>query len=220
MMTLLDWVKSLHNPETFALWLSQSGLLIITLIIFAETGLFFGFFLPGDSLIITAGVFANPANPNPIAGLDIRMFALVLTITAILGDQLGYFLGRKTGEIIFERKDGVLFKKKYLHQAKAFYDQYGIAAIIACRFVPILRTFVPFVAGVARMNYNRYLKWDILGGFVWINSMLAIGYFLGQTAFANRLDKVIVLVVFVSVIPMLIGILRKIVSKEKTHGSV
>jgi membrane-associated protein len=215
MTHLLEWVKSLHNPETFALWLSQGGLVVITLIIFAETGLLLGFFLPGDSLLITAGVFANPANPNHIAGIEIWMLALVLTVTAILGDQVGYWLGRKTGELIFEKEDGLFFKKKYLLQAKAFYDRYGRAAIVACRFVPILRTFVPFVAGVTKMNYTRYVKWDVFGGFLWINSMLWIGYFLGQTEFANRLDKVIVLVIFVSTIPMLVGALKKMTAKTK-----
>ena len=220
-MVLIDWIKSLHNPETFALWLSQGGLAIITLIIFAETGLLLGFFLPGDSLLITAGVFANPLNPNHIVGVDVGLLALVLTVTAILGDQVGYFLGRKAGEVIFERKDGFFFKKKYLLEAKAFYDRYGIAAIIACRFVPILRTFVPFVAGITRMEYSRFFKWDILGGALWINSMLALGYFLGQTGFANRLDKVIVLVIFVSTVPMIIGALRKMTAlKGKKHESV
>lgn len=221
MMELLDWVKSLHHPETFALWLSQGGVYLIALIIFAETGLLLGFFLPGDSLLITAGVFSNPSNPNHIAGIDLASLALVLTVVAIIGDQVGYFLGRKTGEVIFDRKDGVFFKKKYLIQAKAFYDRYGIAAIIACRFVPILRTFVPFVAGVTRMDYPRFLKFDILGGALWINSMLCIGYFLGQTEFANRLDKVIVLVVIVSLIPMAVGILRKMFdAKGKNHESL
>ena len=221
MSTLLEWVKSLHNPETFAMWLSQGGILIITAIIFAETGLLFGFFLPGDSLLITAGVFANPANPNHIGGINIGLLALVLSVTAILGDQVGYFLGRKTGDMVFKRKDGILFKKKYLHDAKSFYDRYGVAAIIACRFVPILRTFVPFVAGVARMDYPRFFKWDILGGSLWINSMLFIGYFLGQTQFANRLDKVVVLVVFVSTVPMMIGAAKRMMaSKGKKHESV
>ena len=152
MATLFDWIKSLHRPETFAIWLSQGGLYLIACIIFAETGLLFGFFLPGDSLLITAGVFSNPLNPNHIAGIDLAPLMLVLSTVAILGDQLGYYFGRKTGEVVFARKDGIFFKKKYVLQAKSFYDRYGVAALIACRFIPILRTFVPFVAGVARME--------------------------------------------------------------------
>ena len=219
MHALFDWIKSLHSPETFARWLSEGGLYLITLIIFAETGLLLGFFLPGDSLLITAGVFSNPANPNHIEGISALSLAAVLTVTAILGDQVGYFLGRKTGEVVFTKNDGLFFKKKYVHDAKGFYDRYGVAAIIGCRFVPILRTFVPFVAGVAKMEYRRFLKWDILGGTLWINSMIIIGYYLGQTEFANRLDKVIVLVILVSVIPIAIGAVKKIL-KGKAHESV
>ena len=218
-MLILDWLKSLHRPETFALWLSQGGIYIIASIIFAETGLLFGFFLPGDSLLITAGVFSNPLNPNHLPGITLLPLMLVLTLVAILGDQLGYFLGRKTGDVVFTKEDGVFFKKKYVLQARAFYEQYGVAALIACRFIPILRTFVPFIAGVGRMEYKRFLKWDIVGGSVWINSLLLIGYFLGQTEFANRLDKVIVLVIFVSVLPMVIGAAKKALEGKK-HESV
>ncbi len=220
MHELFDWIKSLHSPETFARWLSEGGMFFITAIIFAETGLLLGFFLPGDSLLITAGVFSNPANPNHIDGISAPVLALLLTVTAILGDQVGYFLGRKTGEAVFTREDGLFFKKKYVHDAKAFYDRYGIAAIIGCRFVPILRTFVPFIAGVAKMDYRRFLKWDIFGGALWINSLITIGYYLGQTEFANRLDKVIVLVVFVSIIPMVVGTIKRVLRKGNAHGSV
>ena len=206
---LIDTLKSLHNPDTFAQWLSSGGVYFITAIIFAETGLLLGFFLPGDSLLITAGVLSNPANPNAVAGLSLITLQLVLTVAAIVGDQVGYFLGRKTGEAIFTKEDGMFFKKKYVREAHAFYEKYGVAAIIACRFVPILRTFVPFVAGVAKMEYKKYFRWDMLGGFLWINSMLTIGYFLGQTEFANRLDKIVVLVIFVSVMPIAIGGFRK-----------
>ena len=207
--TLIDWLKSLHSPETFSNWLSQGGIYFVTAIIFAETGLLLGFFLPGDSLLITTGVLSNPANPHYIAGLSILTFHLVLTIAAIVGDQLGYFLGRKTGEGIFSRPDGRFFKKIYVERAHAFYEKYGVAAIIGCRFIPIMRTFVPFVAGVANMRYRKYLMWDIVGGVLWINSLLGIGYYLGQTGLANRLDKVIVIVLFVSVLPMVIGGLKQ-----------
>jgi membrane-associated protein len=212
---LLDWLKSLHNPDTFAQWLSTGGIYVVTAIIFAETGLLFGFFLPGDSLLITTGVLANPANPNYVPGLSIGLFMAVLTVAAIVGDQVGYFLGHKTGDAVYARPDGLLFKRKHLERAHAFYEKYGIAAIIACRFIPIMRTFVPFVAGMARMPYSKFLGWDILGGIVWINSLLVAGYFLGQTGLANRLDKVIVIVIFVSTLPMIIGALKHFLTKPK-----
>ncbi|MBC7397752.1 MAG: VTT domain-containing protein [Bdellovibrionales bacterium] len=219
MAIVLEWIKALHSPETFALWLSQGGIFIVAGIIFAETGLLLGFFLPGDSLLITAGVFSNPLNPNHVDGITLASLMGVLTLVAIIGDQVGYFLGRKTGEMIYTKPDGLFFKKKYVLQARAFYEQYGIAAIIACRFIPILRTFVPFIAGVAKMEYRRFLKWDIVGGAVWINSLLLIGYFLGQTEFANRLDKVILLVIFVSILPMVVGALKKTLEGKKHVSS-
>lgn len=209
MHEILDSLKSLHNPETFAHWLSSGGVFLVTAIIFAETGLLFGFFLPGDSLLITAGVLSNPLNPNHLDGISFFTLALALSLAAIIGDQLGYFLGRKTGEIVFKKEDSFFFKKKHLQHAKKFYDRFGVAAIIACRFMPILRTFVPFVAGVSGMQYRRFLKWDIFGGLLWINSLLTAGFFLGQTEYANRLDKVVVIVILVSVLPMVIGGLKK-----------
>jgi len=206
---ILTWVKSLHQADTIVRWLSEGGLYLVTAVIFAETGLLAGFFLPGDSLIITTGVLTNPLNPNHVPGLHFLSCAIFMTLAAIIGDQVGYFLGRKAGEMVFERKDGVIFKREHLIRAKAFYDQYGVAAIIACRFIPIFRTFVPFVAGVAGMRYRKYLAWDILGGFVWINSLLTVGYYLGQTVYADRLDKIIVIVVFVSILPIIIGAVKR-----------
>ena len=207
--SVVEFVKSLHNPDTFAQWLSTGGVIAVTGIIFAETGLLLGFFLPGDSLLITAGVLSNPLNPNAVPGLDLMKLQIALTLAAIIGDQVGYFLGRKTGDAIFTREDGFLFKKKHVIEAHAFYEKYGVAAIIACRYIPIFRTFVPFVAGVAKMEYRKYLKWDILGGVLWINSLLLVGYYLGQTQLANRLDKIIILVVFVSTMPVIIGGIKK-----------
>jgi membrane-associated protein len=216
---VLDWLKSLHNPDTFAQWLSTGGVMVITAIIFAETGLLFGFFLPGDSLIITTGVLCNPANPNHLPGLSIFSFQVLLVVAAIVGDQLGYFLGFKTGALVAARPDGLFFKKRYLENAHLFYEKYGTAAIVACRFVPIMRTFVPFVAGAARMEYRKFFAWDILGGFLWITSMLWLGYFLGQTGLANRLDKIILLVVFISVIPMGVGALKQILKTKEIKSS-
>ena len=219
MHSLLDWIKALHNPETFSQWLSSGGVFIVTAIIFAETGLLFGFFLPGDSLLITAGVLSNPLNPNHLNGITLLALSVSLTLAAIIGDQVGYALGRKTGDLVFTRADGVFFKKKYVERAKEFYDRYGIAAIIACRFIPILRTFVPFIAGVSKMDYSRFVKWDIFGGLLWINSLLVAGYFLGQTEYANRLDKIIVIIIVVSVLPMVIGGFKKAM-EGKTNESL
>ncbi|MBS1958865.1 MAG: DedA family protein [Bdellovibrionales bacterium] len=212
--TVVELIKTLHRPETFATWLSVGGIWVVTGIIFAETGLLFGFFLPGDSLLITTGVLCNPMNPSHVDGLSLIEFQVVLAVAAIVGDQLGYFLGSRLGHWVSARPDSFFFKKKHLADAHAFYEKYGIASIIACRFVPIMRTFVPFVAGMARMNYRKYLSWDIFGGLLWTQSLLLVGYYLGQTELANRLDKVIVIVIIVSTIPMLIGIAKKMLQKK------
>jgi len=219
LQTVFDWLKSLHETSTFSQWLSAGGIFIVTGIIFAETGLLFGFFLPGDSLLITTGVLSNPANPNYLPGLSIATFMVTLSLAAVIGDQVGYFLGHKTGDAIYARPDGRFFKRKHLERAHAFYERFGVAAIIACRFVPILRTFVPFVAGMARMPYAKFAPWDILGGILWINSLLVTGYYLGQTPLANRLDKIIVIVVFVSVLPMVIGAASKLIRKPQNGGN-
>lgn len=217
MRDLIEWVKTLHDPATFVSWLMSGGVYVITAIVFAETGLLVGFFLPGDSMLITTGVLCNPLNPNYVEGLHLSTFMISLTAAAIIGDQLGYYLGNKTGDAVSNRPDGILFKRKYFERAHAFYEKYGVVAIIACRFIPVMRTFVPFVAGMARMPYKKFLMWDIVGGFLWINSLLIAGYYLGQSRFADRLDKVILLVIFVSVLPMIIGALRQIF-KTRSEG--
>lgn len=212
-------LKSFHDPATFTSWLSTGGIWVVNAVVFAETGLLFGFFLPGDSLLITAGVLSNPANPNSIMGLSTLNLNLTLVIAAFLGDQLGYYLGRKSGDTIFNRPDGRFFKRKYVVEAHAFYERHGILAIMACKFIPIFRTFVPFVAGVATMKYSKYIFWDFVGSFVWITSLLWLGHFLGQTEMANRLDKLILIVIFVSILPMLIGVLKRIFQKNTIEAS-
>lgn len=204
-----EWVRTLHTAAGISQLVNAGGLIALTVIIFAETGLLVGFFLPGDSLLITAGVLANPANPNHVASLDPWTMNVVLVIAAIVGDQLGFYLGRHAGDSIWHRPDGRFFKRKHLIAAQEFYARYGGPSVVAARYVPILRTFVPFVAGMARMPYRSFVLWNIGGGILWITSLLWLGYYLGQTPIANRLDKLIVLVIFVSILPMVIGVARK-----------
>jgi membrane-associated protein len=212
---IFDKVKWLHSPEGISQIVGSGGLIALTIIVFAETGLLVGFFLPGDSILITAGVLANPANPNFVAALDIVQMNIVLAIAALAGNQVGYFLGHKVGDRIWERPDGRFYKKKNLVAAQEFYKKYGGFSVVAARYVPIIRTFVPFVAGMARMPYKKFVSWDIWGGILWITSLLWIGYYLGQTSLANRLDKIIVIVVFVSVLPMVLGVAKKYFSKAQ-----
>ncbi|MEW6056259.1 MAG: VTT domain-containing protein [Bdellovibrionota bacterium] len=206
---MLDWLKELHSASGISQIVQAGGQLALILIIFAETGLLIGFFLPGDSLLITAGVLANPANPHHVAALDIVWLNVALALAAVIGDQLGFYLGRKTGDRIWEKPDGRFYKRKHLEAAHEFYLKYGGPSVVAARYVPIIRTFVPFVAGVARMPYRNFVFWNIAGGLLWITSLLWVGYYLGQTPLANRLDKIIVIVIFISILPMVFGVLKR-----------
>jgi len=181
------------------------GTLLICIIVFVETGLFFGFFLPGDSLLVTAGVLA--------AGgfLNLAPLLILVSLCAVVGDQLGYVIGRQAGQTLYRREDSFFFKKKHLERAHDFYEKYGGKTIVLARFVPIVRTFSAPVAGAARMNYRRFLSIDIFGGVLWVWSMVLIGYSLGSAI--PNVDKhihiVIAIVVFLSILPGIIGALRQ-----------
>jgi membrane-associated protein len=205
---MLQWLQQLYSSEGIASLIQTGGLVALTAIIFAETGLLLGFFLPGDSLLITAGVICNPSHPQHV-DLSIVTLNLVLLVAAVVGDQTGFYLGRRAGNAMWSRPDGRFYKRKYLEEAHAFYTRWGGLAVVGARFVPILRTFVPFAAGMSRMPYRRFVFWNVAGGVAWITSMLWIGYFLGQTPLANRIDKLIIVVVFISVLPMIIGFARR-----------
>jgi membrane-associated protein len=206
---MLEWLSTLHSAEGISDIIARGGLVALIGIIFAETGLLVGFFLPGDSLLVTAGVLANPANPHHVQALHIGWMNLLLIIAAITGDQLNFYLGSKTGDAIWDRPDSRFYKRKHMEEAHEFYVRYGAMAIVGARFLPILRTFVPFIAGVAKMPYRSFVMWNVIGGVVWVTSLLWLGYFLGQTKLANRLDKIIVTVIVVSFIPVVYGVLSR-----------
>jgi membrane-associated protein len=151
------------------------GTLLVCVIVFVETGMFVGFFLPGDSLLVTAGVFAGAGH------MRLAELLTLVTLCAIAGDQLGYFIGRKAGQNLYQRADSRFFKKKHLEQAHEFYEKYGGKTVIMARFIPIVRTFCPPVAGAAKMSYRRYLAYDVVGGFLWVWGMVLVGYTLGRT---------------------------------------
>lgn len=216
---ILQELQHLHSAEGISSLIAAGGMIVLILIIFAETGLLVGFFLPGDSLLITAGVLANPANPHHVAELGIVSLNVFLVLAAIIGDQTGFFLGHKVGDKIWDKKDGRFYKRRHLESAEAFYRKYGPLSVVGARYIPIMRTFVPFFAGVARMPYRRFVFWNIFGGILWITSLLWIGYFLGQTPLADRLDKIIVVVVLVSVLPMVYGTAAGTVGKWLKRGT-
>ena len=179
------------------------GYVGLTVIIFAETGLLIGFFLPGDSLIVTAGLLAA----QPQFGLRIWLLGVLLTIAAILGNSLGYAIGRYSGPRLFTRDDSLLFKKKHLFRAHEFYERHGGKTLVLARFMPIVRTFVPVVAGMAEMDYKSYTAYTVLGAVLWIWTMLFVGFVLGRyiPGVEHHIEKVIIAVIFVSLLPGLIS---------------
>ncbi len=197
---LTQLFERLRDLPALVQWAGYVGL---TLIIFTETGLLLGFFLPGDSLLVTAGLLAS----DPAFGLNVWLLGLILTVAAIVGDTVGYGIGAASGPRIFTREDSLLFHKKHLLRAQAFYERHGGKTVILARFMPIVRTFAPVVAGVGKMPYRSFLLFNVVGGIAWVWSMLLIGYILGRTvpAVAQHIEKVILVVIFLSILPGIIG---------------
>ncbi len=170
---------------------------------FTETGLLVGFVLPGDSLLFTIGVVSGAGQ------LNVALIMLVLACACLVGDWCGYHLGRRAGPAIFNRPDSRFFKQEHLQRTHAFYEKHGGKTIIYAKFVPIIRTFAPFVAGVGQMRYSRFLAFDVFGAIGWVSSMTILGYFLGGIPLVRRhFEKFVLLVIFISVLPMIIHFIR------------
>ena len=196
MDSVLELFHRLRDVRAIVAWGGYVGL---TAIIFAETGLLVGFFLPGDSLLVTAGLLAS----QPRFGLNPWLLGLLLTAASIIGNAVGYAIGRLSGPRLFTREESLLFKPRYLRQAHDFYERHGGKTIIIARFMPIVRTFVPVVAGAAKMDQRRYTLYNVVGGVLWIWSMILTGYFLGRyiPGIDRHIEKVIVVVIVLSLMP-------------------
>ena len=207
----MDFLHDLHDPQGLQKLIAAGGYLLLFAIVFAETGLLIGFFLPGDSLLFIAGfVVASSSN------LSLPLLMILLCIAAIGGDTVGYLIGRKAGPAIFSRPDSRFFKRKHLDSAHEFYEKHGPKTIVLARFVPIVRTFAPTVAGAAGMNYRQFLVYNVIGGIGWICSMLLLGYFLGGIPIIkNNLEKAVLLIVFLSILPMIIHAIKERKSQRK-----
>jgi membrane-associated protein len=209
---LLHYLNPKVLIDTLLNWLGVYVYFGLFFIIFAETGLAVGFFLPGDSLLVVAGLFAAAGK------LNLWIMLITLFIAAVVGDAVGYLSGRKMGKAIFSRPKSRFFNPKHLEKAHAFYEKYGGKTIIIARFVPIVRTFAPIVAGAAEMKYKDFLVYNIFGGFLWVTSMLCAGYFLGGVVeqmmrswfgiegfkLEDHIDKVVIVIVLLSILPMII----------------
>ncbi|HKZ71275.1 MAG TPA: VTT domain-containing protein [Anaerolineales bacterium] len=178
--------------------------IVLFAIVFAESGLFFGFFLPGDSLLLTAGLLASPKSPYEV-GLNILILLPLLFVAAVTGDSVGYWFGAWSGPRIFSRENSLLFRRKNLLAAKAFYDKHGGKTIIAARFMPFIRTFAPIVAGAVEMEYKRFLMFNVVGGLAWGIGVTLIGYFLGNIPGVEKFFTPLVLaVIVISALPAMI----------------
>jgi membrane-associated protein len=198
MQAIIDLFHRLSNLPELVQW---AGLFGLTAIIFSETGLLIGVFLPGDSLLVTAGLLSARGY------LDIYALAPSLTLAAICGNSLGYWIGRATGPRVFNRENSLFFNKKHAIRAHEFYEKYGRGTIVLAQFMPIIRTFSPVIAGVGGMRFRQFMIYNIIGAFAWVWSMLAIGYFLGAyiPGIDQHIELVVVTVVFISILPGLIG---------------
>ena len=201
---IFHFFHSLYNPEGLKELIRSGGAPLICAIIFVETGFFVGFFLPGDSLLVTAGIFSA-------AGvIPLKWLLLPAMFCAIVGDQIGYWIGRSAGAALYKREDSLFFRRSHLQRAHDFYEKYGGRAVILARFVPIVRTFCPPVAGAARMSYGKYLGFDIFGGIFWVGAMILGGFTLGRSVpnIGKYIHYVIAVVAVVSILPAVFGILK------------
>lgn len=208
----MEWIQQLYSEEGLRLLVGQLGLGLLALVIFAETGLLAGFFLPGDSLLVTAGVF-TVANGDRPALLDPGLTIAVLTAAAILGDSTGRLLGSRFGEAMRHRPDSWWFKRRHLDAAEAYYREKGGPSIVIARYIPILRTFVPFAAGMGGISPSRFLFWNILGAFLWVPPLILLGRLVGGTPLAEKLHHVILVVIALSVLPLVLAAARRLLRR-------
>ena len=207
-MTLFFFLHRLYQFDDLIRW---GGHYVLTAIIFSETGIMAGFFLPGDSLLVTAGLFAAAGT------LSLSRLLLELCLAAILGDSVSYAIGHAVGPKIFNKEHSIFFHKAHLLRAHRFYEKYGAKTIVIARFVPIVRTFAPVVAGVGEMAYKRFIVYNVVGGIGWVSSMILIGFYLGRTIphIDQHVHKIILIVIFLSILPAIIEVWRERKAKAK-----
>lgn len=203
---LLDAEKLIQN----------GGFYLILLIVFAETGLFFGFFLPGDYLLFLAGIFCASGSID----VDIYTLCVGLFVAGVLGNFTGYWFGQKTGPMLFKRKDSWLFRRKYVVMAEEFYHKYGAMALIIGRFVPIIRTFAPIFAGVVRLNFRKFVIYNLLGALIWVCTLTLSGYFLGRAfpQLGNYIEYIIFGMIVVAFSPIVVALVRKRMGARKAKS--
>lgn len=209
-----DLLKHLINPQWI---LEHGGFWLLLFIIFAETGLFIGFFFPGDSLLFVTGMTLSVN--NHLSGFNVWEIVVLVIIAGILGNFAGFWFGKKSGPLLFKREDSLLFKKKHLLAAHGFYEKYGGGAIVFARFLPFIRTFAPIVAGIVKMEFKRFTLFNIVGSIAWVSTMILAGYFLGRAipGLSEHLELIVLGIIVITTAPILIKVLF---SKKKDGASV
>ena len=188
-------------------WLESGGVLLLAAIVFAESGLLIGFFLPGDSLLFIAGFLSSSAGGEVLPPLPV--VAAATFVAAVAGDQVGYLFGQRVGPNLFDRNESRFFNPQNIQKARDFFDRHGAKTIVMARFVPVVRTFTPIVAGVGRMNYRTFVTFNIVGGLLWGVGVTTLGHFLGEVSWIeNNIEIALIIIVLISVLPMLIEIRR------------
>ncbi len=199
-------------------FIATIGYVGIFAIVFAESGLLIGFFLPGDSLLFTAGAIAGSTVLQDKLGIKLSypVLAMGCFVAAVAGDSVGYWFGHRVGRRLFQREDSLLFKKKYLYQAEALYQKHGGKIIVIARFMPIVRTFAPIVAGIGTMHYRRFLSYNVFGGLFWATGVVTAGYLLGEAA-EGYLMPIIIAIIIVSVLPPAVHVLRDVLAERRAR---
>lgn len=214
MELIRDFFGKLGDLKELLTW---GGYPVLMIIIFAETGLLIGFFLPGDSLLVTTGVLINAGLINPLGVsnfTNLLVMNVVLGTMAIIGDAVGFWIGYKTGPKIFTREQSFFFRKDHLIETQKFYEKHGGKTIVLARFMPFARTFAPVVAGVGQMNYRRFAMFNVFGAVAWVVSMTFLGYFLGKVFNAKQIERVVYLIIIVSVMPIAIAAVKRKLAKK------
>jgi len=210
-----NW-RELLNPEFY---IAIGGLWIVLFIIFAETGLFVGFFLPGDSLLFVSGIYATKIIAESFGStgsdfVDTTFLASLIALSAIIGNMVGYWFGHKSGDMLYKREDTWIFKKKYLHRAHDFFEKYGRIAVVVARFLPIIRTFTPIVAGIVKMNKGRFMVYNIIGGILWSFSLVYAGHYLDKffriklgIDLKTHLELIVIAIVAFTTVPVIVKLI-------------
>ncbi len=209
MEPIIDFFKELVNPESI---IRYGGLYLLLFVVFAETGLFIGFFLPGDSLMFTAGLLCA----TDVLKINIWVLIFLIFVAAVTGNMVGYAFGKKVGPLLFKRKSGFFFRQSHLQMAKDFYTKHGRKAIILSRFLPIVRTFAPIIAGIVKLDYRRFFVYNVIGATGWVTSLVLIGYYLGRFVPGTKeyLEYIVLFLIVITSIPFVYSAIKKKFQKK------